>query len=239
MHKKNIAISGLTAAGKTTHAKILAAELGYSYVSATEVMAGMLGIERGEVGPGFWQKYGDVIARVRDTTDLDRELDNRLIAMATSEEQLVIDAWALPWLVQQKACISIWIESDHHSRTLKAAVSDYNKQELAWYGKFIARKDDDTRKRFLEIYGFDLYGTRENFTLEVNNSTYITRATREESDRGIDAFAPVINSSVMSLLTLENRQLHTAKGQDHGKSGRSPAGSRARCYPEGRSSDRK
>jgi len=205
MHKKNIAISGLTAAGKTTHAKILAAELGYSYVSATEVMADMLGIERREVGLGFWQKYGDIIARVRDTTNLDRELDNRLKAMATEDEQLVIDAWALPWLIPREVCISIWIESDHHSRTLKAAVSDDNMQELSWYGEFISRKDDDTRERFLCIYEFDLYGTRENFTLEVDNSKYITRATRQDSDRGIDAFAPVINSSAISLLELENR----------------------------------
>jgi cytidylate kinase len=205
MHK-NILISGLTAAGKTTHAKILAAELEYSYVSATEVMADMLGIDRREVGPGFWQKYGDAIARVRDTTDLDRELDNQLTAMAAEEQKLVIDAWALPWLIPQEICISIWIESDHPSRTLKAAVSDENKQELFWYERFIGRKDDDTRERFLGIYGFDLYGTRETFTLEVDNSKYITKATREDSDRGIETFAPVINCSVMSLLKLENSQ---------------------------------
>ena len=83
MRGKNIAISGLTAAGKTTHAKILAAELEYSYVSATEIMADMLGINRSEVGPGFWQKHGDSIAKIRDATDLDRELDNRLTAMVT------------------------------------------------------------------------------------------------------------------------------------------------------------
>jgi len=204
MRGKNIAISGLTAAGKTTHAKILAAELEYSYVSATEIMADMLGINRCEVGPGFWQKYGDSIAKVRDTTDLDRELDNRLTAMATGDEGLVIDAWALPWLVPRGSCISIWIESDHHSRTLKAAVSDDNKQELSWYGPFIARKDDDTRERFLKIYGFDLYAARDNFSLEIDNSAYITRATREDSDQGIRAFAPVVNSSVAKLLVSDN-----------------------------------
>jgi cytidylate kinase len=205
MYKKNVVISGLTAAGKTTHAKILATELGYSYVSATEVMAGMLGIGRSEVGPGFWQKYGTEIARIRDTTDLDRELDGRLIAMATEGKRLIIDAWALPWLIPQDSCISIWIESDHHSRTLKAAVSDENKQDLVWYGKFIAHKDDDTRARFLGIYDFDLYGTRENFALELDNSAYITKATREDSDRGINAFAPLINASVIRLLELQNQ----------------------------------
>ena len=34
----NIAFAGLTAAGKTTHARRLAADLGYGYVSATDIL---------------------------------------------------------------------------------------------------------------------------------------------------------------------------------------------------------
>jgi cytidylate kinase len=34
----NIAFAGLTAAGKTTHARRLAADLGYDYVSATDIL---------------------------------------------------------------------------------------------------------------------------------------------------------------------------------------------------------
>ncbi len=40
----NIAFAGLTAAGKTTHARRLAADLGYRYVSATDILLEILAL---------------------------------------------------------------------------------------------------------------------------------------------------------------------------------------------------
>ena len=71
MPERNIVISGLTAAGKTTHALLLAQELGYRYISATAIIADLAGVSRDEVGPGFWQKYGDKIRKLRDTANQD------------------------------------------------------------------------------------------------------------------------------------------------------------------------
>ncbi len=193
-------ISGLTAAGKTTHAKLLAAELGYRYVSATEIIADMIGIGRHEIGPGFWLKHGPAIRKIRDETDLDRSLDERLVATTAAEEGLVIDAWALPWLETTGRCVSIWIESDRWSRTLKASVSDHNRRSLSWYATFITSKDDESRSRFLSVHGFDLYGTREHFTLELNNSDYISVPTRVEADRGIAGFRSVISDTLKDFL---------------------------------------
>jgi cytidylate kinase len=198
--RRNVLISGLTAAGKTTHARLLAAELSYRYVSATEIIADMIGIDKNEASAGFWQRYGLAVGRIRDTTDLDRELDARLIKMATADEALVIDAWALPWLITSSHCISLWIESDHRSRTLKASVSDDNRRQLEWYEEFISRKDNDSRRRFLLIYGFDLYGSRSQFDVELNNSDYITQATRKDSDRGIARFQPALSYEVRKHL---------------------------------------
>lgn len=42
----NIAFAGLTAAGKTTHAQRLAADLGYDYVSATNILFEILRVPR-------------------------------------------------------------------------------------------------------------------------------------------------------------------------------------------------
>jgi cytidylate kinase len=41
----NIIISGLTAAGKTTHALLIARRLGYDYVSASSLMLRALDVE--------------------------------------------------------------------------------------------------------------------------------------------------------------------------------------------------
>lgn len=200
MEKPNVIISGLTAAGKTTHARLLASELSYRYISATEIIADMIGVDRREVGPGFWERHGDAIGRVRDETDLDRQLDQRLVEMATIDEGLVIDAWALPWLVASPYCISMWIESDHYSRSLKAAVSDENQHPLPWYEAFISRKDDDARDRFLAIYGFDIYGPRQRFDIDLDNSAYITEATRANADYGIVRFGPLVSAAVATQL---------------------------------------
>lgn len=200
MRGLNIAVSGLTAAGKTTHSRLLSAELGYRYVSATAIIADMIGIPRSEVDSRFWQRHGEKIARLRDTTDLDRELDTRLLAEAASEEGLVIDAWALPWLAPPDNCLFVWIESDHWSRTLKAAVSDECRNTLEWYSEFIKRKDDDTQARFLSIYGFDLYGARQHFDVDIDNSSFITEATRADSDRGISGFQPELRRAVEQKL---------------------------------------
>jgi cytidylate kinase len=43
----NIAFAGLTAAGKTTHARRLAADLGYSYVLATDILFEILRMPAG------------------------------------------------------------------------------------------------------------------------------------------------------------------------------------------------
>jgi cytidylate kinase len=196
MVRPNILISGLTAAGKTTHAKLLAAELGYRYVSATEIIADMVGIDRNAVGPGFWKTHGEAIRKARDTTDLDRELDERLVTVASSDEGLVIDAWALPWLTTSGRCVSIWLESDLRSRTMKASVSDLNRRSLSWYSRFISSKDDDSRERFLALHGFDLYGPRENFHMELDNSDYICWPTRTDADRGIAGFRPVVGAAL-------------------------------------------
>jgi hypothetical protein len=45
-HRPNIAFAGLTAAGKTTHAKILAEQLGYEWISATTLYNGGRKLDR-------------------------------------------------------------------------------------------------------------------------------------------------------------------------------------------------
>ena len=55
----NVAFAGLTAAGKTTHSKILAEQLGFKYVSATQTILDIIGMD--EVPDRVWfDKYDEV-----------------------------------------------------------------------------------------------------------------------------------------------------------------------------------
>src|SRR5690348_11596732 len=92
--RANIAVAGLTAAGKTTHAKLLADEIGYRYVSATEILMDVLGMER-NVSRSVWFTQLDAIHALRSGDELDDELERRLINIASENDGLVLDTWAL------------------------------------------------------------------------------------------------------------------------------------------------
>ena len=72
----NIAFAGLTAAGKTTHARRLATDLGFDYVSATDILFEILRVPR-DAHP--WFSQGDAINAARQDGTVDAELESRLV----------------------------------------------------------------------------------------------------------------------------------------------------------------
>jgi dephospho-CoA kinase len=64
----SIAFAGLTAAGKTTHAQRLAADLGYDYVSATDILFEILRVPR-DAHPWFNQAHAISAAREDGAVD--------------------------------------------------------------------------------------------------------------------------------------------------------------------------
>jgi hypothetical protein len=92
----NIAFAGLTAAGKTTHAQRLASDLGYSYVSATDILFEILQVPDPGAHPWFTQL--DMINAAREGDAVDDELESRLAALARTRDRTVFDSWALAWI---------------------------------------------------------------------------------------------------------------------------------------------
>jgi cytidylate kinase len=121
----NIAFAGLTAAGKTTHAKRLAAELGYGYVSATEILLELLDID--EPSDQVWFSRLDEIQAARGGDVIDIELEKRLMTLARTRTRTVFDTWALAW-IGDSPMGRIWIDSDLESRVRKCVVSQRTKQ---------------------------------------------------------------------------------------------------------------
>ena len=76
----NIALAGLTAAGKTTHARRLASDLGYEYVSATDILLEILHVP--DPVSDLWFTQLDAITAARDGGAVDAELEARLIDLA-------------------------------------------------------------------------------------------------------------------------------------------------------------
>jgi anaerobic magnesium-protoporphyrin IX monomethyl ester cyclase len=163
MPQPNIAFAGLTAAGKTTHARLLAEQLGYSYVSATEALLGILDIDA--PGDQVWFERNEQIQAARTGGGVDDELDRRLALLAATGTATVFDTWALAW-VGPGPMVRVWIESDPASRARKCLVSQTRSTlSLDRCAELVREKDADTRARFVARHGFDLFTDRARYDL--------------------------------------------------------------------------
>ena len=185
--------AGLTAAGKTTHAKLLASELGYDYVSATEMLVKLAGVEP-DPGQSIWsnqEKYA-YIQNLRSSRALDDELEQALLEMIRTCTHTVFDTWAMAWLADVPT-LRVWIESDRLSRTLKCLVSDRARNiKISDAVQIIDKKDSDTRNILLARHGFDIFKDFEDFDLVLSNTFLISEPTVEATKRGIARFSPSV-----------------------------------------------
>jgi cytidylate kinase len=205
----NVAFAGLTAAGKTTHAQRLAADLGYDYVSATDILFEILRVPR-HAHP--WFNQAGAISAARQDGAVDAELESRLVDLARTRDRTVFDSWALAWICPVPV-VRIWLESDLPSRTRKCLVSlGGEPRPLSECEAVLRSKDDYNRAMFLRRHGFDLFRDREQYHAVLCNSHLIPSATEQESRRGIEAFAPVVLDATLAVLKADPdglAELHT------------------------------
>lgn len=197
--RPNIAFSGLTAAGKTTHAKILAESLGYRYVSAMEVMLDIMNMK--EQTERIWFSKQTEIDSAREGDQLDMELDRRLKILADTHEGLLFDTWAMGH-IYEGPLLRIWLESDQESRTRKCFVSQDKNASLDLGGcrELINKKDNDTRTIFKRLHDFDLFTDMSTYDAIICNTELIPEPSIEASKRGISLFSPVVEDVARYLI---------------------------------------
>ncbi|ONH22647.1 cytidylate kinase family protein [Pseudofrankia asymbiotica] len=202
----NIAFAGLTAAGKTTHARRLAAELGYEYVSATDILLGLLGIR--DPSEEVWRTRLEEIHAAREDGSVDAELEERLVSLSRARRRTVFDTWALAW-IGDGPLVRIWIESDLESRARKCQVSlGAARPSLPNCRALLGSKDTFNREVFRARHGFDLFIDRDRYDAVLDNSHLIPQATAATAHAGIDAFAPIVHAAAISLMTSDRPAAH-------------------------------
>lgn len=194
-----ILVSGFTAAGKTTHSRLLADFLGWRYIGMSEIRRSC--IPDSSTTREEWLPHGDDL-RANDAT-LDLEMDRRIKEhMEGIEVPVVIDAWLQPWLCELSGATRVWLESDFTSRVAKAQVSRLRSGlgSSPSMGATVARKDEFSIEHFRSLYGVEFGPDPAVFDLTLDNSRYISEPTVPASDDGISRFAPVFNSRVSALV---------------------------------------
>ncbi|MEV4319958.1 cytidylate kinase family protein [Actinocrispum sp. NPDC049592] len=186
----NITISGLTAAGKTTHALLVARRLGFGYVSASALMFGRLGIANRESNTLWQSRFGEV-EKLRDERPVDEELNAHLEHLLKTRDNTVFDSWSAPWLPDVANCLRIFIESDIRSRTLKVRVSQEPHGpflSLPECRRLLERKDTAAAERLGGLLNADIMTDRSPYDLVLDNSELISRASIADARRGIAVF---------------------------------------------------
>ena len=198
LNKHNIVIAGLTAAGKTTHARLTVAEFGFGYVSASTILREKAGF-KDEPPSDFWlSAEGQALSR----RIIELGIDEALQKAEDARDETVFDCRSLPWLVTHPI-LSIWLESSLESRVWKAIISQGKdcRRTVDEIRYEVIGKDERDRDNLLRTFGFDLFRDHEPMDVIVDLSTLITAPTIHASWRSIRVGQDIISAAVGLYLT--------------------------------------
>ena len=196
----NIVISGYTAAGKTTHARLLAHALQFEFISAAEILLTAIGFNLSNISESeIWYRHNERIHQIRQSSKLDEELDEYLRDRARSGDRIVFDSRFLPW-TDNENMVRIWLESDLLSRARKCCVSlNGNVPGITECARRIHSKDNLDVIRLAYSHEKVFSADTDLFDAVLDNSTFIADATNESAIAGIKNFHPYMLGAVRAI----------------------------------------
>ncbi|HDI86018.1 MAG TPA: hypothetical protein ENF83_01245 [Candidatus Korarchaeota archaeon] len=181
-----ICLTGFTGTGKSTLARRLAAHYGLAYVSGGNVLKRIIGGEEALRDPGWWEREGGKRAmelRKRDPS-FDRRVDEELIRLAMEKGDVVLDSWTMAYLLEADDKVAIFLKGDLGVRAERVARRDRTSVEEA--KKAIIRKDAETKRLYLSLYGFRLGEDLSPFNLVLDTTRLSADETFDVARRFID-----------------------------------------------------
>jgi cytidylate kinase len=188
----NVVISGLAAAGKTTHALLLAKALGFDCISADDPLPARVGFAR-EASDGSRNGRAKGVASIEKTV-------NTVTEALQTRDETVFDSWAAPWLPSTAPCVRVWIESTLESRSarMRAAQEPYGPLlALEECMLLVATKDAESARQHQALLGVGFGTDQSVFDVMVNASALAGVHSIDSTRRGIAA----LHGDLMSGLT--------------------------------------
>jgi cytidylate kinase len=197
-YNSNISISGLTAAGKTTHSHLLAGEFGLTYVSGSQIQLNFMGVSPIQ-SKDFWIT---VEAKKMWNADQFKTIDNELLRLETINTGYIFDTSTMPWR-HKKPSLCIWLESTLDSRVIKSIVSHHGQSHFhdEEYHQKIMEKDFATIELYKKLYNINIGTDLSCFDLIVDISSFIKAPTLLSSLNSINRAHKLIRATVGYYLT--------------------------------------
>ena len=133
--------------GTTTAARLVAAATGLRHINTGAIFRQMAE-ERGVT----LNEFGKI---ANENPDIDRELDDRQIAMAR-QGGILLEGRLAGFMTKNAGitCLAVWLDAPHEERLKRVAGRDNVALDDA--RRLSLEREADERTRFIDFYGFDL-----------------------------------------------------------------------------------
>lgn len=142
----NISFAGLHGTGKSTIAKRVAEQLGYTFYS-TGMAFRELAKEKGMTLEEF-SKYAE------NHYEIDRELDEKIIKLAETGQNYIYEGQLPTYMLGDRKDFAVLFKCDDKTRIQRMMLRDGRTYELQLQETRI--REESERQRFIQIYGIDV-----------------------------------------------------------------------------------
>lgn len=171
-----VLICGLSASGKSYLVKSVAKKLKYKHIHTSDILKQFacgipedkIQIENTKMNKG-WYEFSGLDKKRQQSKSIDKKLDKFLINLVNTKDNMVLDSWTLPYLVENnQKIIKIWLDGTEKIRAKRLSLRDKISFKEAY--KILKEKDNFSKEHFKKLYGFTLGKDKKVFDLVINTN---------------------------------------------------------------------
>lgn len=168
-----VIIFGFSGSGKSTIANLVGEKYELRVIHPSGILRDLYEKKKVDLGNtrynvGFWESE-EGIRLFKSRLDEDEPLDvisDRILVQEVEKGNVVIDSWSLPWLTDKGR--KIYLKADLEIRVQRVAMRSSISYDKAL--EVASMKDEETRKLFKRLYGFDIKQDHEVFDYLINSN---------------------------------------------------------------------